>query len=98
MGATIRKELLIGALVGLITSTIGVVLFFLLFIEGDFEYNLKYAYRFGELGKIIAIGAIPNLATFFLFLKNKRIYRARGVLLIIMFLAIGILLLNLNLI
>lgn len=96
MGSSIGKELLIGAVVGLIANIFGVLLFLLLFIDGSFEANLAYAYRFGELGKIIAIGAIPNLAIFFLFLKIKRIYRARGVLLVTMITAIAILFLNLT--
>lgn len=96
MGVTIGKELLIGAVVGIIANTFGVILFFLLFLDGTFEANLAYAYQFGELGKIIAIGAVPNLAVFFLFLKNRRIYRARGVLLTTILTAIGILFLNLT--
>lgn len=96
MGSSIGKELLIGAVVGIIANTFGVLLFFWLFLEGSFEANLDYAYRFGELGKIIAIGAIPNLAVFFLFLKIKRTYRARGVLLITILTAISILFLNLT--
>jgi len=98
MGTTIKKEILIGFIAGIIANSIGIFLFSLLFLEGDIIANLRYAYRFGEFGKIIAIGAIPNLAIFFLFLKNKRFYRARGVLLITILLAIVILLLNLNLI
>ncbi|HLW14805.1 MAG TPA: hypothetical protein VKX30_04840 [Flavobacteriaceae bacterium] len=96
MGPSIKKEILIGAVTGLIANAFGVLLFFLLFLKGSLEDNLLYAYRFGELGKIIAIGAIPNLPVFFLFLKNKRLYRARGVLLITILMAIGILLLNLT--
>lgn len=98
MGFTIKKEILIGAVTGIIANTFGVIIFSLLFIEGGVNENLAYAYRVGELGKIIALGAIPNLLVFFLFLRNKRIYRARGVLLVTILLTIGILLLNLNLI
>lgn len=95
MGTTIRKELLIGAAIGIMGNAFGVFLFITIFLEGSLQTNLAYAYRFGELGKIIAIGAIPNLAAFFLFLKNNRFYRARGVLLATIILAIGILFLNL---
>lgn len=96
MGPSIKKEVLIGAITGIIANAFGVLLFFLLFLKGSLEDNLVYAYQYGELGKIIAIGAIPNLAVFFLFLRNKRFYRARGVLLFTILLAIGILLLNLT--
>lgn len=96
MGAAIKKEVLVGAITGLIVNTFGVILFFLLFLEGSFKVNLNYAYRYDELGKIIAIGAIPNLVAFFLFLKIKRFYRARGVLLYTILLAIAILFLNIS--
>lgn len=96
MGVTIGKELLVGAIVGLISNTAGVILFFWLLLDGSLEDNLADAYRLGNLGKIIAVGAVPNLAVFFLFLKKKRIYRARGVLLVTMLTAIGILFLNLT--
>lgn len=96
MGAAIKKEVFVGAITGLIVNTFGVILFFLLFLEGSYKVNLNYAYRYDELGKIIAIGAIPNLVAFFLFLKIKRFYRARGVLLYTILLAIAILFLNIS--
>lgn len=96
MGATIRREVLIGAITGLIGNTFGVLLFCWIFLTGSMEDNLTNAYKMGELGKIIAVGAVLNLGTFFLFLKNKRFYRARGVLLISILIAIGILFLNLT--
>jgi len=77
----IKKEIGIGTLVGLIANTIGVFVFSGLFInEFDFERIFVVAYQNQVLNKIIALGAIFNFLPFYLFLKKNLIYRARGVL------------------
>lgn len=85
----IKKEIFIGALVGLIANAIG--LFFTAMILGqgdDFIKVIKAANEEGFLGKLISIGAILNLIVFFIFIKKKQDYRARGVLLITVFIAL----------
>lgn len=85
----IKKEIFIGALVGLIANAIG--LFFTATLLGkgdDFITVLKVASEEGFLGKLISLGAILNLIAFFIFIKKKQDYRARGVLLITVFIAI----------
>ena len=77
----IKKEIGIGTLVGLIANTSGVFVFSGLFInEFDFERIFVVAYQNQVLNKIIALGAIFNFLPFYLFLKKNLIYRARGVL------------------
>jgi hypothetical protein len=77
----IKKEIGIGALVGLIANAIGMFIFSGLFIqEFDFQRILIIAYENQVLNKIIALGAILNFLPFYLFLKKNLIYRARGVL------------------
>ena len=51
--------------------------------EGDLE------------GKVLILGAIANFFVFFIFLKKKQIYRARGVLIETFFIAFLVLLLTL---
>ena len=85
----IKKEIFIGAIVGLLANFIG--LFFAATILGqgdDFTKVIKAANDEGFLGKLISIGAILNLIVFFIFIKKKQDYRARGVLLITVFIAI----------
>jgi hypothetical protein len=41
--------------------------------------GLRMAYRTGFIGKIIGLGALPNLILFSYFVKHKYIYQARGV-------------------
>ncbi len=84
-----KKEILIGLLVGLIANSIGLFLISTILGNGDdFITVLKAASAEGFLGKLISLGAILNLVAFFIFIKKKQDYRARGVLLITMFIAI----------
>tara|TARA_R110000868_G_scaffold720_2_gene5219 strand:+ start:17021 stop:17305 length:285 start_codon:yes stop_codon:yes gene_type:complete len=85
----IKKEIFIGSIIGLIANTIGLVLTALLLGNGDsFIKVLQAAASEGFLGKLISLGAILNLIVFFVFIKKKQDYRARGVLLITVFIAI----------
>lgn len=77
----IKKEIGIGILVGLAANFIGVLVFSGLFInEFDIERIFVIAYENQVLNKIIALGAIFNFIPFYLFLRKNVIYRARGVL------------------
>ena len=94
MRKKIATEIAIGLLIGLISNTIGVYLylFFLsgvkkLSVESTFEVTLEQ----GLIGNIIILGALLNLAVFFIFLKKKKYYRARGVILATLIAAIVIL-------
>lgn len=77
----IKKELFIGFLVGLIANAIGFVIAMYVFGSGE---NISITYRQalaqGFITKLISMGALLNLVAFFLFLKLKRDYRARGVI------------------
>lgn len=79
----IKKEIFIGFIVGLISNAIG-ILIALAILASYSKLTLKttyeLAYAQGNLGSIIALGGALNLVCFFLFLRLKRDYRARGVL------------------
>jgi hypothetical protein len=84
-----KKELVIGIAIGLIANAIG--LFFTAQLLGngdDFTKVLKAAFEEGFLGKLISLGAVLNLIAFFVFIKKRQDYRARGVLLITVFIAV----------
>ncbi|EGV43379.1 hypothetical protein BZARG_1803 [Bizionia argentinensis JUB59] len=86
----IKKEVLTGFLVGLIANAIGLYLAtILLGNNNDFIIALKSAAAEGVLGKLISLGAILNLLAFFVFIKKKQDYRARGVLLATIIIAIS---------
>ncbi|MDD7886557.1 hypothetical protein [Flavivirga sp. 57AJ16] len=85
----IKKDIFIGIFVGLIANAIG--LFFSATLLGngdDFVTVIKAAANEGFLGKLISLGAILNLIAFFIFIRKKQDYRARGVLLITVFIAV----------
>ncbi|WP_299432738.1 hypothetical protein [uncultured Aquimarina sp.] len=86
----IKKEILIGFFIGIFANTIGIILYILLFSELSITETLKAAQENNFLGSLIALGAILNLIIFFLFLKQNKPYRARGVLLATIIAAVGI--------
>jgi hypothetical protein len=84
-----KKDIFIGILVGLIANSIGLILVATLFGNGDdFTTVIKSASNEGFLGKLISLGAILNLGAFFVFIKKRQDYRARGVLIITIFVAV----------
>ncbi|AXP81367.1 hypothetical protein CJ739_2293 [Mariniflexile rhizosphaerae] len=85
----IKKDIFVGILVGLIANGIGLFVIATLLGQGDdFITVIKAAANEGFLGKLISLGAILNLIAFFIFIKKRQDYRARGVLLITIFIAI----------
>ncbi|QLG45802.1 hypothetical protein [Costertonia aggregata] len=86
-----KKEILIGFVVGIIANTIGTLLYILLFSDFGIAETFKAAIEQEHVGSLLALGAILNLIAFFGFLKIKRDYRARGVLIATMITALAIL-------
>ncbi len=76
-----KKEILIGFIVGVIANISGMYLYIYFFSENDLESTLKLSQEQGITGSLIALGAVFNLLVFFVFLKKKQYYRARGVVL-----------------
>jgi hypothetical protein len=92
----VKNEIFIGMLVGLIANTIGLFFATELFGNGgNFVAVLKTASLEGFLGKLISLGAVLNLVTFFIFIKKKQDYRARGVLLATIMVAVFTFIINL---
>jgi len=77
----IKKELLIGFLVALIATTFGCFVFIEFFSGFNFYKSLELIQEGNLEARILVLGAIANFFVFFIFLKKKQIYRARGVLL-----------------
>jgi len=79
-----KKEILIGFIVGMISTTLGVLI--CTFIVSQIK-NVGFSETFNlylesdTLWMLLVLGALPNLAVFFGFLKINREYRARGVVL-----------------
>ncbi len=88
---TIKKEVIIGMLIGLAANIAGSYLYIYFFSDYNLEETIKNALLQDVFGNIIALGAILNLIVFFIFLKKNQFYRARGVVLATVIAAIIIL-------
>ena len=75
-----KKEILIGFLAAILATACGFYLYIELFSKFDFQESLKILKEGKLFGKVIGLAAIPNLFVFFVFLKKKQDYRAKGVL------------------
>ena len=76
----IVKSVVTGLIVGFIATTVGSILWILAFSDMDVETTIKTAFEENVIGAIVAAGALLNIAAFFLFLKQRKNYEARGVL------------------
>lgn len=89
---------------GLVANAVGVYLYTYFFLPLPIEEALPFAYKNDRLGSIIALGGIANLLLFFFYLggnfkvakKRAQPYRARGVLLSTIVLAICVLFLTMD--
>ncbi len=85
------KEIAIGFIVGGIANTFGTLLYILLFSDLSIAATFEAAIAQGYFGSLLALGAILNLVAFFGFLRLKRDYRARGVMIATLLTAVIIL-------
>ena len=76
-----KKEILIGFLVAMIATVFGFYIYVEFILPYEFNESIKIIKEENLWGKIIGLSAMPNILVFFIFLKKKQDYRARGVLL-----------------
>lgn len=89
--------MLIGFLTGIAANTIGFLMAILIFGNGDsIKSSIDQSIAQGFFGKLVSIGAILNLLVFFWFINRKKDYRARGVILATIVIAIITFLTNFN--
>ncbi len=86
-----KKEILIGIVVGLFATLAGYYLYVELFIDTNFKEAFRFIHQEKMYGKILSLAAVPNLLVFFVFIKKKQDQRARGVLIATLFIALLIL-------
>ncbi|WP_339887582.1 hypothetical protein [uncultured Flavobacterium sp.] len=83
-----KKDLIIGVLIGLVTSFIGCFLFITLFTSMGFVEGYTNLKAQGSLGKLITLGALLNMGIVFLLFKKNKDEMAKGVILCIFILTI----------
>ena len=76
-----KRDLFIGFLLGIIGAMLGIFLFITFFTSYDFLEGITILKSKKSLGKLIALGAVINVALFFLLLKFQKDVMARGVVL-----------------
>lgn len=77
----LRKEIAIGFAVSVLATCAGIFLYLQYFSRYGFEETLQLVKEGNLYGTVLSLAAIPNLFVFFVFIKKRQDYRARGVLL-----------------
>jgi len=86
----IKKEVFIGLLVGLLATAIGFYFYTQVFNHFSLKFVKKLITEYDYLGEILIYSVSPNLIAFFVFIKRKEDYRARGVIMATMLVALGV--------
>ncbi|MFD2568859.1 hypothetical protein [Pseudotenacibaculum haliotis] len=77
---SIRKEITIGFIISLLATAAGIFLYMQYFSRYGFEETWQMIKEGNLYSSVLALAALPNLFVFFVFIKKKQDYRARGVL------------------
>lgn len=85
-----KKELFIGFLVGLLATSFGVFVFLEFFSDQDLATTFDMVIKGKLHAKVLTLGALANFFVFFIFLKKNQIYRARGVILETLLVALAV--------
>lgn len=89
-----RKEIIIGILVALFATVSGFFIYLQFVSKLGFYETIDFIKAGGLFGKVLTLAALPNLFVFFVFIKKNQDYRARGVLMTTVFIAITALILK----
>ena len=88
------KEKLIGAVIGLVLTFIGMALFTLYFSESDLISSFKLLYYQNKLGSLISLGALLNLPAFFILIRRRDYQIAYGLVSLLILLVVVVALLK----
>ena len=83
-----KKEIAIGFFISLFATTCGVFLYLQYFSRYGFDETLQLVQQGDIYGQVLTLAALPNLFIFFIYLKKKQDFRARGVLMASILIAI----------
>ncbi len=85
-----KKNILIGFILSILTTIAGSYLYLEFIMQNGFEASWQWMLDTHNQGTILSLGAIPNLLLFFVFLKRKEDYKARGVLIGVVLIALTV--------
>jgi hypothetical protein len=77
---SIKKEISIGFVISILATACGVFLYLQYFSKYGFEETILMIQKGNLYAQVLLLAALPNLFVFFIFIKKKQDYRARGVL------------------
>jgi heme/copper-type cytochrome/quinol oxidase subunit 4 len=77
---SIKKEISIGFVISILATACGVFLYLQYFSKYGFEVTILMIQKGNLYAQVLSLAALPNLFVFFIFIKKKQDYRARGVL------------------
>jgi hypothetical protein len=83
-----KIDLLIGFIIGILASILGMFLYITFAVHSDFIAGLQLMKSQGHLGKIVTLGSILDLIAFGILLKLNKELMARGVVLAVILLTI----------
>ncbi|PKB17124.1 hypothetical protein [Flavobacterium sp. 5] len=83
-----KMDLLIGFIIGIIASILGMFLYITIITHSDFMVGMQAMKSEGHLGKIVTLGSILDLIAFGILLKMNKELMARGVVLAVISLTI----------
>jgi len=84
----IKKEIVIGTLISLAATLAGFYIYLEYISRFGFQETISMIKQGGVLGPLLALCSLPNLFVFFIFLKKNQEYRARGVLIGVIIIAL----------
>lgn len=93
---TSTQAVITGIIIGFIGTILGTVLWILFFSNFNIQHTIKNAWSQGLLGAILSAGSLLNLGSLFLFLRQKKNYEARGVIIATLVVAFFIIYLKLR--
>lgn len=86
-----KKHILIGFILSFLVTIAGSYLYLEYGLQNGFEKNWELMLETKNQGTVLSLGAIPNLLLFFVFLKRKEDFKARGVLIGVILVALLVL-------
>ncbi|MGB1449955.1 MAG: hypothetical protein ACPG8F_08975 [Flavobacteriaceae bacterium] len=84
-----NKETVIGVIIGLLLTGIGMSLYTLFLSEDSLLNSLMFLYQEKKLGALISLGALLNLPAFFILIR-KREYRIAYGLVGVLIILVGV--------
>ena len=88
MKQKIKKDIAIGILFSIIATSGGLFIYLEYVSDYGFKQTLELIVKGNLYAPVLALAALPNLFVFFVFIKKRQDYKARGVLIATIFIAL----------